>query len=179
MFKKLFKRSEASNEPEFPEIAMNCLGIGDLFDFDLTTWEVVSSSQSDYDGHIESEWEVRGGVDSRTLVAIPDGGEWNYQWLEEKNLSDLGLNNVMNELKSEKDPEENLHIEGLNYIGYEAGGGIYKGSNEERPFLYWSYETDHDHVLNIVQWGDNEFSATIGMRVDEFQFSNILPGSGR
>ena len=95
------------------------------------------------------------------------------------NLSDLGLNNVMNELKSEKDPEENLHIEGLNYIGYEAGGGIYKGSNEERPFLYWSYETDHDHVLNIIQWGDNEFSATIGMRVNEFQFSNILPGSGR
>ena len=179
MFKKLFKKNKACSEPEFQEIVLNCLSIGDLFDFDLTTWEVISSSQSDYDGHIESEWEVRGGVDRRTLVAIPDGGEWNYQWLEEKDLSELGLNYVMKELRSEKDPEENLHIEGLNYVGYEAGGGIYNGGNEEKPFLYWSYETDQNHVLNIIQWGDNEFSATIGMRVEEFQFSNILPGSGR
>ena len=179
MFKKLFKKNKACSEPEFQEIELHCLSIGDLFDFDLTTWEVISSSQSDYDGHIESEWEVRGGVDRRTLVAIPDGGEWNYQWLEEKDLSELGLNHVMKELKSEKDPEENLHIEGLNYVGYEAGGGIYNGGNEEKPFLYWSYETEQNHVLNIIQWGDNEFSATIGMRVEEFQFSNILPGSGR
>jgi len=56
---------------------------------------------------------------------------------------------------------------------------MFNGGNEEKPFLYWSYETDQNHVLNIIQWGDNEFSATIGMRVEEFQFSNILPGSGR
>ena len=179
MFKKWFKKNESTTEHEYQELELHNLGLGDLFDFDLTTWEVVSSAESDYDGHIESELEVKGGVDNRTLVVIPDGGDWNYQWLQEKTLIELGLNNVQNDLKSEKEPEENLTIEGTDYVGYESGGGMFKGNNEEKPFLYWSYENDNDQVLNIIQWGDNEFSATIGVRVAEFQFSNILPGSGR
>ncbi len=179
MFKKWFKKNKASSEANFDEIKINELNVGDLFDYDLTTWEVTSSGQCDYDGHIESEWEVRGAIGSRTLVAIPDSADWNYQWLQEKTLNELSLQSVQDDLRSEKDPEENLYVNGLNYIGYESGGGLYKTLNEEKPFLYWSYENSENHVLNIIQWSDNEFSTTIGMRVAEFEFSNILPGSGR
>lgn len=179
MFKKWFKKNEATNEQEFKEIRINGLSIGDMFDFDLTTWEVVSAGRCDYDGHIESEWDVRGGIDSRTLVAIPDGADWNYQWLQEKTLNELSLQQVQSDLRSEKEPQENLNVNGLNYVGYESGGGLYKALNEEKPFLYWSYENSENKVLNIIQWSDNEFTANIGIRVSEFQFSNILPGSGR
>ena len=54
-----------------------------------------------------------------------------------------------------------------------------KKEREEKPFLYWSYEDSNDQVLNLIQWSDSEFSATMGKRVAEFQFSNILPGSGK
>ena len=179
MFKKWFKRNDTPDEFKLDDMKIYNLRIGDLFDYDLTTWEVVTIGQCDYDGHVECEWEVRGGSSRRTLVAVPEGGDWTYQWLQEFNLSELGLNNVQADLRSEKDPVENITIQGRDYVGYESGGGLYKKESEEKPFLYWSYEDSNDKVLNLIQWSDSEFSATMGKRVAEFQFSNILPGSGK
>ena len=66
MFKKWFKRNDTPDEFKLEDIKIYNLRIGDLFDYDLTTWEVVTIGQCDYDGHVECEWEVRGG------------GRWNY-----------------------------------------------------------------------------------------------------
>ena len=96
MFKKWFKKNEATNEQEFKEIRIYGLSIGDMFDFDLTTWEVVSAGRCDYDGHIESEWDVRGGIDSRTLVAIPDGADWNYHCFSCKYVYAIWFNALRN-----------------------------------------------------------------------------------
>ena len=44
--------------------------------------------------------------------------------------------------------------------------------------LRWSYEDEEGEVyLGIEQWGEWDFDATVGKPVEEYQFTNILPGS--
>ncbi|MBT3880259.1 MAG: DUF4178 domain-containing protein [Candidatus Scalindua sp.] len=45
-------------------------------------------------------------------------------------------------------------------------------------FLYWDYyDLSEEKTLTIEQWGEDKFDASVGNYVEEYQFTNILPGS--
>ncbi|MFQ5585121.1 MAG: DUF4178 domain-containing protein [Calditrichia bacterium] len=45
--------------------------------------------------------------------------------------------------------------------------------------MYWDFIDEEDeNFLTIEQWGETEFEAAMGYYVEEYQFTNILPGTG-
>ncbi|MFV1977228.1 MAG: DUF4178 domain-containing protein [Candidatus Scalindua sp.] len=61
----------------------------------------------------------------------------------------------------------------------DSGGYFCKGGGKERiEFLYWDYyDLSEEKTLTIEQWGEDKFDASVGNYVEEYQFTNILPGS--
>ncbi len=44
--------------------------------------------------------------------------------------------------------------------------------------LCWDYyDLSEEKTLTIEQWGEEKFEAAVGIYVEEYQFTNILPGS--
>jgi len=81
-------------------------------------------------------------------------------------------------LKTNEDPPDTLTVDGVTYAGEStAGGEFFKdGKGPGREFLVWDYESEDGRSLSIEQWGDDEYEASLGQTVNEYQFSNILPG---
>jgi hypothetical protein len=45
------------------------------------------------------------------------------------------------------------------------------------PFVVWDFSDEKStKFLSIEQWGETKFDMTIGFPVEEYQFTNILPG---
>ncbi len=61
----------------------------------------------------------------------------------------------------------------------DSGGYFCKGEGKERiEFLYWDYyDLSEEKTLTIEQWGEDKFDSSVGNYVEEYQFTNILPGS--
>jgi hypothetical protein len=77
------------------------------------------------------------------------------------------------------DPPEELVFEGVTYYLEEMAGGQFQkdGIGEGQDLLRWSYEDDDgdSSYLGIEQWGEDDFEASSGFKVEEYQFTNILP----
>ena len=44
-------------------------------------------------------------------------------------------------------------------------------------FVSWDYEDEaEEQFLTIEQWGETKFDMQVGFKVEEYQFTNILPG---
>jgi hypothetical protein len=59
------------------------------------------------------------------------------------------------------------------------GGGKFlkNGTGSGKELLSWDYENDSgDKLLSVEQWGEEDFEASVGYPVEEYQFLNILPG---
>ena len=55
-------------------------------------------------------------------------------------------------------------------------GEFFKGgSGEALSFVAWDFE-DEEQFLTIEQWGETKFDIQVGFKVEEYQFTNILPG---
>ena len=81
------------------------------------------------------------------------------------------------------DPQTEIAYDGATYYLIQTAGGHYlkncKGPGQE--MLSWSYEDDSgSKYLTIEQWGEEDFQASVGIAVEPYQFTNILPwASGR
>ena len=76
-------------------------------------------------------------------------------------------------------PDEILFEGSTYYLEETAGGHFFKdGEGSGQEMLRWSYEDEEGEAyLGVEQWGEWDFDATRGIPVEEYQFTNILPGS--
>ena len=76
------------------------------------------------------------------------------------------------------DPPDEIEFEGMTYYLEETAGGHFLkgGQGAGREFLRWSFADESGKkLLEIEQWGENDFEASAGEEVEEYQFTNILP----
>ena len=60
----------------------------------------------------------------------------------------------------------------------ESGAGYYhpNGRVAGDEMIYWDYtDASEDNTLTIEQWDEDEFEASVGQYVNEYEFSHILP----
>ena len=60
-----------------------------------------------------------------------------------------------------------------------CGAGYFHKNGQGRgiQFIFWDFIDDTgDNFVTIEQWGESEFEASAGICVEEYQFTNILPG---
>ena len=176
MIRRLFGGSEEKDEVRIP--TLETMIVGDMLDYDLKTWQVVAFNTYDYEGDKTREWEIKSGDELRFLENGRDGSQVWWTLTELVETGQIGGDPV-GAVRRGEDPPEEVILDGVLYRATECSTGLLypDGKGPESEFVCWSYETDDGKMLALNQWGENEFNAYRGEYVEEYQFTDILPGS--
>jgi len=178
MIRKWFGGGDEEDEPPRTDYALEDLQVGYLVDFDLKTWEVIGYNVYDYDGFETREWELRCGEEVRFLELAVDDGQAEWVLTRKIGLRQLDPE-VAAAIIDSGDPPEEVRLAGRPYLAVESSAGQMRegGGGRGHEFVNWSYESEEgERVLFISQWGERDFRAYEGEYVEEYQFTDILPG---
>lgn len=173
-----FFKKKPSNEPDpIKDLTLSNLKEGYYVDYDMKTWKVEACHYYDWgEGDITYEWQLKSFNETIYLEKeTDDEDEWRVS--RTIPIGRLGTG-IIQHIKEHEDPPEQITFDGKIYHLEEMGGGYFyeRGKEPKREFLCWDYVDDSgEHYLTIEQWGENAFEASVGIPVEEYQFSNILP----
>jgi hypothetical protein len=169
--------AEHAAEP-LTDLRLSDLKVGYFLDYDLKTWEVVAYHYYDWGdgGTLTHEWQLKSADDTLYLEMESDD-EVDWSVFRPIPFGRLGAR-VRNHIVENEDPPDEIVFDGTTYYLDEFGGGKFfrNGKGQGREFLVWDYEDDAGKLyLSIEQWDEDDFEASVGVAVEEYQFSNILP----
>lgn len=172
--KRLFGREKPGIDPL--ALSLADLKKGYLVDYDLKTWQVETHNTYDFDGDRAEEWELYSGDDRIYLEGEKDD---EYEWAISRKIEFSALGkDVKDHLTEHHDPPQDIIYDGTRYGLEESGAGHFfpDGRVEGDEVIYWNYEDQTGKkLLNLEQWGEAEFEASVGQTVQDYEFRNILP----
>ena len=173
-----FKKDKEEAHYDPTNIKITDLRVGFLLDYNLDTYEVKDEFEYDW-GENEFTFEFK-------LVSANDEC---FLHIEEDDSLILTLSRPL--LISKISPDVKSQIirtdEAPNQITYnnityyqqsEAVGYFRNTKNKDSDeFIAWSFiADDNKSVIEIEQWGEKEFEASIGEIIDPYSITNIFPG---
>lgn len=180
-WKKFFgiKENDKKTPPPDPlkDHTLSNLKPGYYVDYDLNTWEVKSGHYYDWgEGDITHEWKLD-SVDDTIYLEMEQDDEVSWSVCRKIPIEQLGRG-VPEHIRDHGQPPDEIKFDGKIYYFEEGGGGYFypDGRGPKKPLLKWDYEDDSGkYYLSIEQWEEEEFEASSGIPVEEYQFINILP----
>ncbi|WP_373500474.1 DUF4178 domain-containing protein [Desulfococcus sp.] len=173
--------SEEKPSASVTDLTLADLQVGYVLDYDMKTWEVTAQHHYDWGdgGTLSHEWQMKSHDDTLYLEKASDD---EVEWCVCRPIpfSRLGAR-VRNHIQEHEDPPDEIEFEGTTYHLDEFGGGKFfrNGKGPGREFLVWDYEDDAgERFLSIEQWDEDDFEVFVGIFVEEYQFTNILPRIG-
>ena len=174
--KDLFKKKEEDFDP-LKDLELSKLRVGYFLDYDMKTWEVTDYNRNDFgEGDIAEEWELTSGREKWYLErAEDDEVEWSFS---KKIPMGAIEGDIRQHIIEHENPPNQIICKGKTYYQDESGSGhMQKDDQATKEFIYWDFIDEEDeHFVTIEQWGETEFEAAEGYYVEEYQFTNILPG---
>ncbi len=175
MFKD--KKEDDGFDP-LQDLELAKLKVGYYLDYDLKTWEVTAYNRYDFgDGYYKDEWELSTGSEKFYLERMEDD---DVEWTLSKKMP-IGKieGNITRHIIENDDPPSQITVNGKSYYLDESGPAymLPNGKGPRREMVFWDFIDDDDEsFVTIEQWGEKEFEAAEGFYVEEYEFSNILPG---
>ncbi|MBW2062847.1 MAG: DUF4178 domain-containing protein [Deltaproteobacteria bacterium] len=176
-FKDLFKKKQPPKPDPLKDLTLSNLKKGYFVDYDLKTWEVTAANYYDFgQGDVTREWQLKNEEETVYLEMESDDEEF---WSLNRKIPFGRLGpGLKDHILEHEDPPEEIVFDSVTFYLDETGGGHYfkdeQGPGQE--FIRWSYRDDSGKkLLDIEQWGETDFEASVGERVEEYQFTNILP----
>ena len=179
-FDFLKRTSDEKADVSGVELTLDQMPTGCYVDYDLTTWKVTAANLYDWDGEFTREWQLESSSKTVFLeLEVDDEAFWSmsesipYKSLDKK---------VQNVLAETGDPPKTIVHEGVTYDQQTVSGGFFLRNGQEdkiakpQELLVWDFESrDGSKFLSIEQWGENDFSASTGRAVKEYEFTNLTP----
>ena len=158
-------------------LSLKNMKAGYLVDYDLKTWEVTAYNVYDWgEGDKSYEWQLASGDEVVYLeVEFDDEDDWSLN--RKLPFGKIG-SKVRDHIIEHGDPPDEVVVDGTTYYLEEMAGGHFlkDGEGLGQPMLRWDFEDDSGKkYMGIEQWGEEDFEASTGIPVEEYQFSNILP----
>lgn len=173
------KKKENNQIDPLSDLVLSKLKTGYMLDYDLKTWKVTGYFKYDFgEGYTAEEWELTSGNDKYFLGREEDDDvEWTLS-----NKVPMGAleGDVRKHIIDNEDPPDKVtYKEKIYYLDESGTGKMYEnGKPPAKEFIYWDLIDEEDeHFLSIEQWDETEFEASQGFYVEEYQFTNILPGA--
>ncbi len=173
-----FKKNKSEEPDPLKDMTLSNLQPGYFVDYDMKTWEVEARHYYDWgEGDYTYEWQLKSHDDTIYLEKSSDDEE---EWSVSRPISFARLGSgIRRHILENEDPPDEIAFEGKKYYLDEFGGGYFyrNGTGAGDEFLSWDYIDDaEESFISIEQWGEEEFEASLGNPVEEYQFTNILPG---
>ena len=177
-----FKRKKTELRKEefrIEDLVLRKLKKGFLVDYEMKTYRVIACNKYQWEeGDTTYEWELKTGDETWFLEHSQEEGEIEWSFCRKLPISQLE-GDIASEIVHNEDPPEIVVFQGKNFVFEEDDIGEFfrDGSGEGLSFVAWDFEDEAGkEFLTIEQWGETKFDMQVGFRVEEFQFTNILPG---
>jgi len=159
-------------------LTLNNMKTGYYLDYDMKTWQVVSTNRYDWgEGDLTHEWQLESHDDTIFLELEPDDEDY---WTISRKLAFQRLDPETRTMITKSDnPPESIIFEEKSFFLDETGGALFfKDNAPGREVFKWDYTDDSGNFfLTIEQWGETDYELSVGHRAEEYEFSNILPNS--
>ncbi|MCH8156707.1 MAG: DUF4178 domain-containing protein [Nitrospinae bacterium] len=174
-----FKKKEKKEEFRIEDLVLSKLKTGFMVDYDMKTYRVAECNKYQWnEGGVTDEWELKCGDETWFLERTQEDGEVEWSLCRKLPVSDLE-GDIAGEIVRTEDPPEVVVFQGKRFTFEEDDIGEFfrGGSGEAMSFVAWDYEDEAgEQFLTIEQWGETKFDMQVGFKVEEYQFTNILPG---
>ncbi len=170
------KKKETELDP-IADLVLGKLKVGYLVDYDLKTWEVTGYCRYEFSGDIVEEWEITAAGREKRYLELAEE-RWS---LSEKIVIGAIEGDIRRQILREEDPPSRIVYKGKQYyLDNSCAGHMFpSGEGDSEEVIRWEFmDEDEENFLGIEQWSETELAAATGFFVEDYQFSNILPGGG-
>lgn len=178
VLKNLFSKKK---EPSYDStrIGIRDLKTGFIFDYDLSSWEVINTYKYDWGNHFfTQEYKISDGHQT-LFLNVEEEDELSLSLGKKIKLSDIAKNFSTELINNQKPPQE-IIFQNETFILEEESPGYFLDTSREysdwEEFISWDFiGNKSQQILTIEQWAKNEFEASLATKIKEFEISNILP----
>ena len=178
-FDRFRKKDEDPGIDPLQDLVLEKLKVGYLVDYDLKTWTVTEHNRYQYnDGRSAQEWELTAGREKRYLE-LAEGSEGGWSLAQMVPFGALGSGTVRDHIQEHEDPPDRLVYKDTAYFMEGSVGGYLvpgRGGGRQEVILWEYVDEEEESFLSIMQWSETEFTAACGTFVEDYEFTNILPG---
>ena len=175
----IFKnKNEEDDFDPLQDLELDKLKVGFYPVYDRKTWQVTAYNRYDFgDCEFKDEWELTSSSEKRYLERLEDD---EVEWTLSKKIPIGKIDgNVSRHIIDHDDPPNQITVSGKTFY-LDESGAVYmlpNGKGPRKEMIYWEFiDDDDENFVTIEQWGEKDFEAAEGFYVEEYQFSNILPG---
>ena len=179
MIWNLFKKKKEEEINELDSLVLSKMKPGFLVDYDMKTYRVSSRNVYKWqEGGVTDEWELKQGQEVLYLEREEEDGEVLWTITRKTHIGVIEGDIARHIIDHEDPPEKVVCEETTFHLEEDDIGEYFKGDNKEGlKFVVWDYTDERqEKQLSIEQWGETKFDVALGQEVEEYQFSNILPG---
>ncbi len=174
-----FKKNKENDFDPLHDLQLADLKVGYMVDYDLNTYKVTGYNTYDFgDGYTVEEWELTGADDKLYLELYDDDGQ---EWSVSRKLNINAIDgNIKKHIMENDDPPEQITYKGKTYyLDESVAGFMYEGGGtSKQEMIAWTFvDEQEENFITIEQWGEEDFDASLGLYVEEYQFTNILPSA--
>ncbi len=171
-----------NKEPDYDpsNIKITDLRAGFLLDYDLNTWQIKEMYEYDWgNSYFTREFLLDCGDDQVYLHVDPNDGMF---LTITKNIKIRSIDeNLPEYIIDHKKTPSKLTYENVEYLLEKETPGYFSDQPQFddtwAELISWEfYDKDSTLILSVEQWGENDFTASQGKIVKEFEISNIIPG---
>ena len=174
-----FKKKKKEEEFRIEDLVLSKLKTGFMVDYDMQTYVVAEYNKYQWnEGGVTDEWELNSPCETWCVYRTQERIEVEWSMCRKLPISELE-GDIAGEIERNEDPPEVVVFQGKQFTFEEDDIGEFfrGGSGEALSFVSWDYEDEaEEQFLTIEQWGETKFDMQVGFKVEEYQFTNILPG---
>jgi len=180
LFDFLKKQKDAEDTDSFVYKMMN-MDKGSIFDYDMKSWVVEEVYEYRWqNGGGAVEYLVDSGEEKLFLsVEDDDGIEISLSHKVKIGSVDPALSGL---IERTEQPPATIVFDGTQFMLDAESVGMFRdcGGGDWEDLISWDYyDKDEKQILSIEQWGENDFDASAGIVIEEYQITNILPAPNR
>lgn len=179
LFDKFKKKQEPHYDPN--NIKIKDLRVGFMFDYDLDTWQIKEEYEYDWgDNYFTREYKVE-AADDVAYLHIDYNDEGSMTLSRKLKIRALG-EDIPENIVENKRPPKKIEFKGNTYYLDKESPGYFSDDPEDDEswveFISWDYyDSEEKLVACVEQWGNREFEASCGKVVNDYEITNILPGT--
>jgi hypothetical protein len=164
-----FKKKKKQDDVDVVGHSLDDVGIGGIIELDGESWEVVDKGYYDYGGEKELDLKIQ----SPTREGFLNKDEEGIYFFVRENMKKLSLNPI-EFLKTHDDLPSEIEFDNSLYRLQYSSAAYYVKGNNRSPVVIWDFEDTEGNILEILQWGDEEFEIFSGRRLEEWEIEDVL-----
>lgn len=178
MFNWFKKKKKEEYKPNFDpsDLSVSKLKKGAFLDYNLETWQVTAQYEYDWGNeYFTDEFQLK-NIDQVYYLYLQEDDELQCQWLQKINPRQIDPQ-LTQHIKTHDVPPSEILYEGTRYFRGRESVGYFRNIENDNweEFIVWVYYDEKDEkVMHIERWDEDEFEATVGIILKEYEFSNII-----